>query len=288
MRRAVGVILVIAIPAIIVAVVLSSAGSSKHQSTTGASDQYLTKIDHQDPNRAGCAPTAESVGGSTPVRDFIGRVAGRLLLRYSTACQAVWGRVEDLEGQKRFVVEVDLQRPADHAADRFHTLDSASFVFGSMLSTVPGCVYAEAWLIQSGRRGPTARTPCQNPNVSSESPGTTTSPSSSTRTAPTLAAQHKLKPRTEIADVRAGIVVYLDNRATSASAPNIPIGKRVIVVCKAPNYSGITSINYFYLLDTSPWRGLFASANQFANGAPVGVTTNAGEVDRKVQNCVGG
>jgi hypothetical protein len=103
--------------------------------------------------------------------------------------------------------------------------------------------------------------------------------------APKLADQNNSAFRTEVADVRKGIVVYRDLRASAANAPDIPIGKRVLVACKAPNRSGITTINAFYLIATPPWRGLLASANQFANGAPVGVTTNADPIDKKVKNC---
>lgn len=102
---------------------------------------------------------------------------------------------------------------------------------------------------------------------------------------PKIAEQDGLKPRREVADVRKGIVVYTDNLGTRAKAIDIPIGKRVVVVCHAPNYSGSGTINAFYLIATPPWRGLFASANQFANGAPVGVTTDASPIDPEVHAC---
>lgn len=105
------------------------------------------------------------------------------------------------------------------------------------------------------------------------------------RSTPQLADQPKAKARWETADVRAGIVVYADNGGRPANADDIPIGKRVLVACVAQNNSGIASINAFYLIASPPWRGLFASANQFANGVPVGETTNAGQLDTKVKPC---
>lgn len=102
---------------------------------------------------------------------------------------------------------------------------------------------------------------------------------------PTLREQTGLPARREIADVRAGIAVYSDNFGTGANRADIPIGRGVTVVCVASNYSDITSINSFYLVATPPWRGLFASANQFANGAPVGVTTNSDPVDPHLRKC---
>lgn len=113
----------------------------------------------------------------------------------------------------------------------------------------------------------------------------TTSGAVASNGAPTLAAESGLKPRTEIADVRAGIVLYEDNLGKGSDLPNIPIGKAVSVVCVAPNFSGISSINSFYLISSAPWRGKFASANQFANGAPVGATTNAKNVDPQLKRC---
>jgi hypothetical protein len=103
--------------------------------------------------------------------------------------------------------------------------------------------------------------------------------------APKLADQTRLKRHRETADVRAGIALYRDARGTQADARSIPIGTVVTVVCQTPNHSGIASINAFYLLETSPWKGLLASANQFANGAPVGVTTNSNAIDASVEPC---
>lgn len=95
------------------------------------------------------------------------------------------------------------------------------------------------------------------------------------------------KTFTEIADVRAGLPVFADNKGTPAGVRSIPIGRHVQVLCKAKNYSGESSINFFYLIETPPWRGDYASANSFANGAPVGVTTQADPVDPRVPNCAG-
>ncbi len=101
----------------------------------------------------------------------------------------------------------------------------------------------------------------------------------------TLADQKNLKPVRETAGVRSGVAVYSDNRGRGAEVRSIPFGKRVTVVCVAPNEAGIASINAFYLLDTPPWSGLFASANQFLNGTKLGETTNEGQLNPAVQKC---
>lgn len=101
----------------------------------------------------------------------------------------------------------------------------------------------------------------------------------------TLARQQGLTPVGERAGVRAGIAVYSDVRGTGADVRSIPFGQRVTVVCVAPNESGISTINAFYLISTPPWRGRFASANQFLNGTRLGETTNAGQLNPDVQKC---
>lgn len=92
------------------------------------------------------------------------------------------------------------------------------------------------------------------------------------------------KERVEIADVRSGIAVYTNNLGVP-TGQSITIGTPVKVSCWVPNYTGIKSINSFYRLETRPWVGKYASANQFANGAPVGVTTNTHPIDPRVQKC---
>lgn len=276
MRQAAALLLLLAVAAVVVAIVLSTSNGTRHRVAGSSSREFSAAVDQKDPNQAGCSPTAVPLGGSaTVVHDPAGGVAGTVLLRYSTACQAMWGRVEGLEGHGRYLVEIDVHRPSDGATARFHVRDTRTIVFGNMLSARSGCVYAVAWLTQGQKRGGLSRTPCMMQPSSGAPP----------RSSPTIAGQGQVKPRTEVADVRAGIVLYRDIHGTPANAADIPIGKRVLVICKAPNHSGIASINLFYLIATSPWRDLFASANQFANGAAVGVTTNSDPVDPRLRNC---
>jgi hypothetical protein len=46
---------------------------------------------------------------------------------------------------------------------------------------------------------------------------------------------------------------------------SIPFGTQVLVKCWSPNESGMKSINVFYLVETSPWKGEYAPANTFLN-----------------------
>lgn len=125
-----------------------------------------TKADHEDPNQSGCAKTAVSVPGiSVAVLDPDGKPVGRLVLRRSTACETIWGRVEGLPPKPRpgDVMHVNVHRREREATANYHTPDVYKAVFGDMLSYRPGCVEAEAYLVRSGRRGPTAHTPCFTP-----------------------------------------------------------------------------------------------------------------------------
>jgi hypothetical protein len=90
---------------------------------------------------------------------------------------------------------------------------------------------------------------------------------------------------TEVADHVGGIPVFASPDGTPATAGAIPIGTSVQVQCYADNESGMPSVNYFYLIQTPPWKGDYASANAFANGATIGVTTGADPIDPSVPAC---
>lgn len=91
--------------------------------------------------------------------------------------------------------------------------------------------------------------------------------------------------RFEIADNAQGVAVYATAATPNPSGSLIKLGTRVLVRCWIPNFSGIRSINRFYALDTAPWKHKLASANEFANGAKVGVSTAAHSVDPRIHEC---
>jgi hypothetical protein len=91
---------------------------------------------------------------------------------------------------------------------------------------------------------------------------------------------------TMYADWYLGVNVYADNEATTSNAPVIPFNQQVEVSCVAPNNSGILSINAFYLLASGPWKGTYASANEFTNGG----ARKSGDdpaIDASVKPCPG-
>jgi hypothetical protein len=60
---------------------------------------------------------------------------------------------------------------------------------------------------------------------------------------------------------------------------SIPFGTQVLVKCWAPNESDMTSINAFYLVETSPWTGEYAPADAFLNA------DTSGALDPQVPKC---
>lgn len=116
-----------------------------------------------------------------------------------------------------------------------------------------------------------------SPKQSSLAPtATATMPSpSSTTTARTYA---------EIADNHRGIPVFANDQGAASNAPSIPFGTPVQVLCWAPNDSGMSSINSFYLIADGTWAGTYASANTFANGDSLGGAGSTA-IDPAVPKC---
>lgn len=94
------------------------------------------------------------------------------------------------------------------------------------------------------------------------------------------------KTFTEISDNHLGVAVFSapDGAAVPNNVPGrISYGTRVQVACFAPNLSGMSSVNDFYLVEGGKWDGMFAVADSFANGGPMG--PNSDNIDPKVPEC---
>jgi hypothetical protein len=95
------------------------------------------------------------------------------------------------------------------------------------------------------------------------------------------------KTFTEIADNRNGVPVFGSPDGSATDAPEIPFATRVQVACYTPNESGMPSINAFYLIKSPPpWTDVYAPANTFANGDPVGQPGST-NIDPAVPRCLG-
>jgi hypothetical protein len=90
---------------------------------------------------------------------------------------------------------------------------------------------------------------------------------------------------TEYGDWGPGVAVYANNFAAASDAPVIPLNQKVEVSCYAPNMSGISSINKFYLITSKPWKGTYASANEFTNNGPLDTASDP-SIDPRVRPCL--
>jgi hypothetical protein len=97
-------------------------------------------------------------------------------------------------------------------------------------------------------------------------------------------AHHGAAMVMEYADLRAGVQVYASNTGEASNLPDIPFNQGVKVTCRAPNNSGIASINSFYLIGSGRWKGAYTSANEFTNGGPLGVASDPW-LDPRIRAC---
>lgn len=89
----------------------------------------------------------------------------------------------------------------------------------------------------------------------------------------------------EVTDNPIGTPVFSDPKGDAVSgSERIPFDTPVEVKCWAPNISSMGSVNVFYLLETAPWTGEYASANTFANGDPIG-QSHSTSIDPTVPEC---
>lgn len=123
-----------------------------------------------------------------------------------------------------------------------------------------------------------------SPSASATSASASVSASKGTHSTGTGSSFGTATVVTLYADWYKGVNVYADNQATTSNVRVIPFNQPVEVSCVAPNDSEITSINAFYLLTSGPWKGTYASANEFTNG---GARESAADpaIDSRVKPC---
>lgn len=99
------------------------------------------------------------------------------------------------------------------------------------------------------------------------------------------ASQHLSRTITEYADWRGGVQVYANDSGGATIVAPIPFNQGVQVSCLAPNNSAMSSINDgFYLIASGPWKGTYASANEFTNGGPREDASDP-NIDHRVPHC---
>jgi hypothetical protein len=111
-------------------------------------------------------------------------------------------------------------------------------------------------------------------------PGTSTPPATPGQPAPGSGRLHL-----ETTDNHLGTQVFRDPEGDAVQANQaIPYDTRVLVKCWTQNQSSMSSINAFYLIETSPWTGDYAPADTFANGDPLGADGSTA-LDPAVPQC---
>lgn len=120
--------------------------------------------DGTDPRVTGCA-TGAVTSDSVDVYDPPEHLIGTLQLRSSARCGTSWGRfvpTSALSIKPTFTLEIDVDRPADGAAARYHVTYDGLPAYGNMLISSHECVYAQLTFKRLGQPSlPPVQTACR-------------------------------------------------------------------------------------------------------------------------------
>jgi Helix-turn-helix domain len=118
--------------------------------------------DNTDPYSDGCR-TDERQLDSRPVFRHDGAMFGLITLMYSAACQASWGYL-DAPNSSKWTIHIITRRIPGPGTVNWQFSGSVPFgSWGNVLSTRGGCVYTEAYVVDSSGQGPISRTGCIQP-----------------------------------------------------------------------------------------------------------------------------
>jgi len=91
-------------------------------------------------------------------------LVGHVQLRTSPICSAIWARVNGIRGSYRlppgWSLNIVMHRRNPPRAIGYTSYDTSQYVYGNMLATVRGCVYAHVYFADGSRRTKAAITPC--------------------------------------------------------------------------------------------------------------------------------
>jgi hypothetical protein len=155
--------MLLSLTAILMAYVASSRPADPARATAPVSQQAKTIAqDETDPIDDGCRTDSRRLD-SVPVSRSDGSRFGTLVLMFSPACQAAWGYL-DGPNDSRWTTHIVAHRlPGTAEAPSQFSGSAAYGSWGNVLSTRPGCVYIEAFVVDAGTAGPHARTACFQP-----------------------------------------------------------------------------------------------------------------------------
>jgi hypothetical protein len=154
-----GAVLILALVALVVDILVGQPGSSHSAAPPPTGVQ-----DGSDPKVTGCA-TGAVTSDSVDVYDPPEHLVGVLQLRSSARCGTSWGRfvpTSALNTQPMLILEIDVDRPADGAAAKFHVTYDGQAAYGNMLISSHECVYAQLTLKRKGQPSlPSVQTACR-------------------------------------------------------------------------------------------------------------------------------
>jgi hypothetical protein len=93
-----------------------------------------------------------------------GEIVGHVELRTSPMCPVIWARVDWLNGSYRmpagWSLHILMHRRNNPKTTEYISSDTSGYVYGNMLATVSGCVYAEVYFAKGSSRTHPSVTPC--------------------------------------------------------------------------------------------------------------------------------
>ncbi|GLX05281.1 transcriptional regulator [Microbispora sp. NBRC 16548] len=169
-RRPPGPVLVAAVAAVVVAVSAVTAwavtaGRATNAGTGVAAAPLPSPApakDGTDPYDDGCKADHKQLDWQ-PVTRKDGSAFGTILLMYSPACRAAWGYLQGPNRASWTTHIVAHRMPGDVSAPSQFNGDADPGSWGNVLSTNPGCVFVEAYVVDGAGEGPHARTACIQP-----------------------------------------------------------------------------------------------------------------------------
>lgn len=151
------------------------------QRAKGSTISYASTIEHRydgkDPRgkdgpgtRCADPPPSQPVNQvHPPVIGPNGKVVGWIELRTSPICQVIWAKVHwNTKNHKQdsytmppgWALHIQMIRRVDPKMIQTVAYDTSAYVYGNMLATVSGCVYAKVFFANGAKQTPAATTPC--------------------------------------------------------------------------------------------------------------------------------
>ncbi len=150
----------------------TSPSSAVHAASGSSAIAIERRYDGKDPtgkdgSESKCAdpPASQPVSQvHPPVIGPGGTVVGHIELRTSSICPVIWARVYWLNGSylmpSGWSLHILMHRRVHPKTVGYISYDTSNYVYGNMLTTISGCVYAEVYFAKGTKHTPPATTAC--------------------------------------------------------------------------------------------------------------------------------